>query len=76
MTSEKYTLPAHWACALINADESGLSDDESAALDAWLESENPGACIDASGEPFFTARHDARGFALAGDCLEFTFLRG
>ena len=28
--------PAHWASALVNDDASGLSDEESAALDAWF----------------------------------------
>jgi len=71
-----YTLPAFWACPLINDDESGLEDSESAELAAWLENEKPGACVGVSETPFFTAWHDAQGFALAGDCLEFIFQKG
>lgn len=40
-----YTLPAFWACPLINGDESGLTDKESEALQAWQESEAVGACV-------------------------------
>lgn len=36
MKTTTYTLPAHWACALINADESGMDDDEIAAMNDWL----------------------------------------
>ena len=71
-----YTLPAFWACPLISGDESGLTDKESEALQAWLDSEAVGACVDVSEKTFFTAWHEARGFELAGDCLEFTFLKG
>ena len=71
-----YTLPAFWACPLINGDESGLTDKESEALKAWQESEAVGACVGVSEETFFSAWHEARAFELAGDCLEFTFLKG
>ena len=71
-----YTLPAFWACPLINSDESGLSDSESEELQAWLDSEKPGHCVGVSEEPFFSAWHEARGFVLACDCLEFTFIKG
>jgi hypothetical protein len=71
-----YTLPAHWACALINGDESGFSDEESEALEAWLNHEGAGACVDVSQEAFFSAFHDARCYVLACDCLEFTFIKG
>lgn len=73
MKTETYTLPAYWASALINADESGMEDDEIAAMDKWLDYAKPGHCLTCSKESFFTAWHDATGFALAGDCLEFTF---
>lgn len=71
-----YTLPAFWACALINGDESGFSDNESEELQAWLDSEKPGSCVGASEEPFFSAWHEARGFVLPCDCLEFSFIEG
>lgn len=74
------TLPAYWAPALINGDETGLDDDESAALAEfceWLNSQgiNAGA-IDCTEEPEFCRTHDAiEIWAPAGDCLEFTFMR-
>lgn len=66
-----YKLPAHWASALINGDASGLSDDQ--ALAQWLDDVKPGYCVSCDGEPEFTRWHDAREYALAGDCLTFTF---
>lgn len=71
-----YTLPAHWACALINADESGLSYEESEALEKWLINEGIGACVDVSNEEFFSSFHDASQYILACNCLEFTFIKG
>ena len=68
-----YTLPAHWACALINGDESGMSEEESAALDRWIKDTRPGYCLGCSDEPEFCTNHDADEYALAGDCLTFTF---
>ncbi len=73
MKTETYTLPAHWASALINDDESGMDDDEISAMNAWLEYAKPGYCIDCGEETFFCKWHDAIGYSLAGDCLEFTF---
>ena len=37
----KITGPAYWASALINGDESGLSDEESAQLAQWCELKAP-----------------------------------
>lgn len=71
-----YTLPAFWACALINGDESGFSDEESEALQAWIDRENVGACVAVGESPFFDAFHDARAFVLPCECLDFKFLRG
>jgi hypothetical protein len=68
-----YTLPAYWACALINGDESGMDDDEIKELNEWLSAFNPGLCLDCSEESEFCHSHDADGYALAGDCLTFTF---
>jgi hypothetical protein len=70
-----YILPAHWASALINGDESGFTDEESEALEAWLTYENAGSCFDVSFVPFFSSTHDARFYVLACDCLEFTFAK-
>ena len=71
-----YTLPAFWACPLINGDESGLSEEESEALQAWQESEAVGACVGVSDSEFFAPWHDAIAFALPCGCLEFTFYKG
>lgn len=71
-----YTLPAHWACPLINGDETGLEGEEGEAIEAWLNHEGVGACFDVSAVPFFSAFHDARYYVLACDCLEFTFIKG
>lgn len=73
MKTTDYTLPAHWASALINADESGMADDEIQALDDWIDAFQPGACVDCSGTLEFTAFHDASEFVLACECLTFTF---
>ena len=71
MTFAEYTLPAHWSSALINADTSGMTDEEESELDSWLESEKPGYCVSCSEDPFFTWRNDANN--LGADCLIFTF---
>jgi hypothetical protein len=71
-----YTLPAFWACPLINGDETGLNDEEEEALQAWCKSETVGACVGVSEEEFFSAWHEARAFVLPCSCLEFTFLKG
>ena len=68
-----YNLPAHWACALINDDATGLSDAEHDALNKWLKDYRPGYCLGCTDEPEFCTNHDARDYELAGDCLTFTF---
>ena len=74
MKITEYTLPEYWASALINGDYSGLEEDEAAALDAWLESENPGLCLGCSEEGEFRAHHDAHGhWPYAGNCLDYIF---
>ena len=70
MKVETYTLPAHWASALINDDSSGMSDDEIDALNNWYESNNPGYCTGCSDEPLIV-RFDG----LITECLEFTFTK-
>lgn len=69
--TETYTLPAHWACALIYGDYSGLEDADQEELDRWLEAEQPGYCIDCAEEPYFATSNDAG--TLAGDVIEYTF---
>lgn len=74
MKTATYTLPAHWACTLINGDSSGNEPEDDAAIKQWLEShsEELGPCLTCSDEPEFRHWHDAPG-VLACDCLEFTF---
>lgn len=67
----EYTLPAHWASALINSDTSGMTDEEEQELNEWLEDEKPGYCVGCSDESFFTWRNDAT--QLGGECLTYTF---
>jgi hypothetical protein len=40
ITVEEVTLPAHWASALVNGDETGLEDEDCKAIDAWVRN-NP-----------------------------------
>jgi hypothetical protein len=74
-TPIEYTLPEHWACALINGDYSGLDDEESELVDLWLESTS-----EERGEGHweipefelagFTNDHDASPVVLACNCLD------
>ena len=71
--SETFTLPAHWAPALINGDETGLMDDEQEQLMAFLSNEGFPQFHDCTDEPGFVTYHEARPYGvLACDCLEFT----
>lgn len=76
MQLETYLLPAHWACALINADTSGMEDDDERALDRWFSRTFPlGAhCLDVSDDVQFTRWHDASStLPFACDAADFTF---
>lgn len=69
-----FTLPAHWASALINGDESGLTDEECTEIAGWLESHPElGECISCDDDPEFRTKNDAG--TLACDCLTFEFER-
>ena len=74
---DEVTLPAYWASALVNGDESGMNDEESAQLTAWY-ADNPTLRVvdvarDADGvafDPRFA--HDiCDGSQLAGDILDY-----
>lgn len=69
-----FLLPEHWASALVNADESGMSEEEIAEMNAWL-AERPelGLCVNVSGEPEFSHYHDAREWVLPCNCVTYTF---
>jgi hypothetical protein len=78
--TEVYTLPSHWAGALINGDDSGLDAEDIAALEAF-ESDmirQYGSCWclsvgdDEVGD--FRRYHDATHYGvLACDVLDFVF---
>lgn len=75
MKTETYILPAYWACALINADYSGLEDADIEEIEIF-EADNKEdncrfACIGCSDEQYFTWRNDANN--LGCDVLEYTF---
>ena len=79
MGRETYTLPAYWASALINGDESGLGAEERDALHrwlAWFEEGRPGWHAADVGESYFSNYHEATEFTgyLAGDVADFTFI--
>jgi hypothetical protein len=75
---ETFTLPAHWAPALINGDASGLDDDDARKLERfinWMAREY-GRCwpLDVADDAAFTEWHDARSFGvLACDCATVSF---
>ena len=67
-----FILPAHFASALINADETGLSEEESQLLHDFVHENCHGLCVGCSDDQFFTSYHDMPGIGAA-DCLEFYF---
>jgi len=71
MKFTKYVLPAHWASALINGDDSGMRESEIAEMDAWLQAKKPGLCVGCSDEEFFCCGNDANN--LGANCLTFYF---
>lgn len=71
-------LPAHWAVALINGDESGMEDEEIAQLNEFVDDmvRTYGSChcVDVSEDTQFMRWHDAVEYGIpAGDVAEFTF---
>ena len=63
--TKTYTLmlPSHWAVALINGDESGMDDDDCAALNTFVDDmvRTYGSChcVDVSEDTQFMRWHDA-----------------
>lgn len=78
MQTETYDLPVYWASALINGDESGLSEEDAEALEgftAWMIA-HYGKCwaIDVSEDSWFARSHDAWQWQpLAGHVATYTF---
>lgn len=67
-----FILPEHFAAALINADENGLSEEESRLLNEFTKENCKDICTGCSEEHFFTGNHDLKGLGAA-NCLEFYF---
>lgn len=78
METIDYTLPVHWASALINGDDSGLDDDEQDALDEFVndmvQQHGKCYCIGVKEDTNFVKYHDAEIYGiLACDCATFVF---
>jgi hypothetical protein len=74
MTTTTYTLPAHWAPALVNGDFTGMEEDDEEALMRVIAGENLPDPVSVSDSSEFLTYHDARPYGvLACDCLEYTF---
>lgn len=71
MKTLTYTLPAYWASYLINGDHSGLSDEDKAECDAFMEKEGNPNIVDC-GEQYFSWHNEATD--LGGDVREYTAL--
>jgi hypothetical protein len=72
--------PAHWASALVNGDQSGMTTDEVIAMNAWRERElEPGeSVVGTNGDEFYSS-HTIIGPAeyFAGTVIEYqTCVRG
>lgn len=66
-----YRLPAYWACALINGDYTGLSDNEKQEIRNFLE-QAEGYPVDVDWETEGFYRYNDAG-TLPGDCADFIF---
>jgi hypothetical protein len=64
ITVEEVTLPAHWASALVNGDETGLEDEDCKAIAAWVRS-NPHLRVTSCNDESTLERFDG----LLTDCL-------
>lgn len=74
MESFDYTLPAHWAPALINDDHTGLSEEDEEKLMVIMFNEGLDFATSCSEEPKFLKYHDGEPYGVkACDCLVFTF---
>lgn len=67
-----YLLPVYWACALVNDDYTGLSEEEEKQIKDFLQtSEGRPVSVNFKTEGFY--RYNDAG-TLPGNCAEFTFL--
>lgn len=75
METFTYTLPTHWAPALINDDWTGLDEHDEEALMRLMANEALPSPVDVLDEPGFMTYHDARPYGvLACDCSTYTFI--
>lgn len=74
MKTATFKLPDFWASALINGDESGLSEVDGQALANWQDTiPGLGPCLDCGEEGEFAWHHDASELVLACSVVEYTF---
>ena len=78
MITETYIIPSHFLCALINSDESGLTDEDSTALDAFVDANQTEghyfmALSDVEDVGFVTYHDMQPHGVLAADCHEVVF---
>lgn len=69
MKTESYTLPAHWASALINDDYSDCTYEEAREIEDFCKDLGP--CLDVTDEEEFSWVNDAN--RLGGAVATFTF---
>jgi len=73
-TLRRYELPAYWASAIFNGDESGLQDGEAKQIVDWMTREE---LLDWTpsevGEQYFSHSNDATN--MGGDVAEYTFVK-
>jgi hypothetical protein len=65
--------PSHWATVFFYGDTSGLEDNEEQAIDAFLEREGVGHCLNCEDYGFVTWHDARREFPYASDCQTYTF---
>lgn len=75
MNLYEFTLPDHWASALINDDWTGIEDPEEEKCILQFLGDNPGlVCVDVRDDSSFVKYHDAADYGvLASNCSIFIF---
>lgn len=69
----EYLLPSYWACALINGDYNGLTDDEIKEIVDFLKDAN-GCPVDVKWDTEGFYHHNDAG-TLPGDCAMYVFIK-